>query len=189
MSFREFYDLMQVGFQMDDWTLSAAIRQFGMVRSVYDVEHDRSWTEVERYAITHAQVLVAIQRHVQTQPFNFSHSNSGAVKSTSLRFRIGPQIAICDDRGQAVHVDDVVYLRLLRYKHEQPSVAWYGSSTDIRNQRNADARSRRSAYITPDTDPPPPSKRPRPSASLASSRGQRPRLRCTSDPHSPAPEQ
>ena len=126
---RPSHSCSQVRFQMNDRCLTASKLKLGMIAHRDHVEHDGSWTEVEGHAVAYMQTPVAAQSIPKSALLDVADSDSCSGSLSPCHFRIGPQIAVRDNRGQPVGVDDVVYLRLSWNKHNQASL-WGRVATD-----------------------------------------------------------
>ena len=70
---RPTHRFVQVGFQMDDRSLPATIREVGVVRHMDQVQHDRPRAEVERDVISYRVPRVTLHREFQTPFLDGSH--------------------------------------------------------------------------------------------------------------------
>ena len=110
---RPFDGRVEIGFQVDDWTLTTAIRQFRMVSLVEQVKHDRPKTKVEWDVMANFCPRVTLDLQLfEPPPLDLPHSDNLAEHIPTNTRRIRPQPAI-DHLRQILQVGDVVNLRIL----------------------------------------------------------------------------
>ena len=97
-----------VGFEMDDRLLAAPVLQIGMVGAMDGVEHDRAGGKIEGHTVAHAQIGVAAYGQVAAALGVATHGDGGAGQSALHGYLMAPEMAVGDDRWQAIDVDNVV---------------------------------------------------------------------------------
>jgi hypothetical protein len=83
-----------------------------MVAAVKQEEHHRSWAKVKGHAIAHMKVSLAINRQAEAPLLDVGHTDRRTRRRPLHHERVTLQ-AVCNDRGKAIDVNDVVDLRLL----------------------------------------------------------------------------
>ncbi len=105
----------QVRFKVYDQTLAFPIRKPRVVALIQQIEHDGSWTEIERYTVAHPQFGVTRQSGACTSRFDLCQPN-GCPNLGSLHHRyVTAQRSVACDRSKTVHMNDVVYLGSRRH--------------------------------------------------------------------------
>src|SRR5574337_358171 len=103
---------------MNNRTLTAPVAQFGVISLVYQVKHDRTRTEIERYTVAHMQARMASKSQFsQSALLDTVHTDGGTWWRAANDLRVAPEPIVSNDRGQSVHMDDMVYLRFRGYRH------------------------------------------------------------------------
>jgi hypothetical protein len=66
---------MQIAFEVNDWTLSTAIREIWVLTFVKQVERDRTRAEVKRHTFTDVKTSMAIDLKLETPLLDFGHTD------------------------------------------------------------------------------------------------------------------
>ena len=92
-----------------------------MISLVDHVEHDGTWTKIERHAVADVEIGIAGQGRTQSSLLDAVHANRGAGWSASNNLPVAPETVVRNNRGQTVRMNDVINLRFSGCRHGQSS--------------------------------------------------------------------